>query len=172
MSTDESLAGLTVAAPTKARQRIAFRPHQLLPLLLLPEGMPLQVLMDAASVRVPNTQAWFQGVVSQRGNLLPVFDLAGWAGLASEPGSRVQVVAIGLGAQACAMLSTSTPTLVTIDSDTIDSKIVASDDGALSPYLGTSYASALGRAREFDIQRWLAVETQQISGNAATNATR
>ena len=161
-ATETTIASLEPAAQIIA-PRIAFRPHRQLPWLLLPEGMPLQVLIEAAPVRVPNTRPWFQGVVSQRGNLLPVFDLAGWAGLSDETDARRQVVAIGLGAQACAMLCATTPTLMAIGAE----DATPTEDGALSPFLGRSYISALGRAREFDIQRWLTTAARQISGNAA-----
>ena len=162
-ATETTIASLEPAAHIIA-PRIAVRPHRQLPWLLLPEGMPLQVLIEAAPVRVPNTRPWFQGVVSQRGNLLPVFDLAGWAGLPAETDdAHQQVVAIGLGAQACAMLCATTPTLMAIGAE----YATPTEDGALSPFLGRSYTSALGRAREFDIQRWLATSARQISGNAA-----
>ena len=161
-ATDAGSAGLNPAAQA-ARPRIAFRPHRELPWLLLPDGMPLQVLIDTAAVRVPNTRPWFQGVVSQRGHLLPVFDLAAWAGLSAEEDGHPQIVAIGLGTQACAMMCAAAPTLLTVDRQAPSSI----DDGALSPFLGNSYRSAVGRAREFDIQRWLAAVAQQISGNNA-----
>lgn len=148
-----------------AAPRIAFRPHRALPWLLLPEGMPLQVLIEAAPVRVPNTRSWFKGVVSQRGNLLPIFDLAGWAELPNDGDIQPQVVAIGQGAQACAMLCDAAPALLNIGAEDDATSI---GDGALSPFLGRGYTSALGRAREFDIQRWLATAAQQISGNAAS----
>ncbi len=143
--------------------RIAFRPHRILPWLLLPEGMPLQVLVETTAVRVPNTPPWFQGVVSQRGNLLPVFDLPAWAGLPDDADAQPKIVAIGLGAQACAMLCAITPTLLSVAAE----DQAPSDDGALSPFLGRSYTSALGKAREFDIQRWLATAAQRISTNVA-----
>jgi CheW-like domain len=163
MSTPETAFADVEPAPRVAAPRIAFRPHRQLPWLLLPEGVPLQVLIEAAPVRVPNTRPWFQGVVSQRGNLLPVFDLAAWAGLPQELDTRRQVIAIGLGAQACAMLCAAAPTLLAIGAE--DS--ASTEDGSLSPFLGLGYTSALGKAREFDIQRWLATAARQISGNAA-----
>ncbi len=161
-ATETAMAGFEPAARVAA-PRIAFRPHRQLPWLLLPEGVPLQVLIEAAPVRVPNTRPWFEGVVSQRGNLLPVFDLAAWAGLPNEADTRRQVVAIGLGAQACAMLCAAAPTLLIIGAEDPTS----TEDGTLSPFLGRGYTSALGRAREFDIQRWLTTAARQISGNAA-----
>ncbi len=159
---DATSARLDPPAQRPDAPRIAFRPHRALPWLLLPEGMPLQVLIDAAPVRVPNTRPWFQGVVSQRGNLLPVFDLAGWATLPNDSEAQPQIVAIGLGAQACAMLCAAAPTLLSVGAEDPTS----SENAALSPFLGRGYISALGRAREFDIQRWLATAAQQISSNA------
>lgn len=150
------------AAPVAA-PRIAFRPHRQLPWLLLPDGMPLQILIETAPVRVPNTRAWFRGVVSQRGNLLPVFDLAAWAGMPEQTDAQQNVIVIGLGAQACAMLCFEAPTLLSIDSEDPTS----TEDRALSPFLGRKYASALGGACEFNIQNWLATAAREISSNAA-----
>ena len=164
-ATDAGSAGFDPAAQA-ATPRIAFQPHRVLPWMLLPEGMPLQVLIDPAAVRVPNTRPWFHGVVSQRGYLLPVFDLAAWAGLPAEDDGHPQIVAIGQGTQACAMLCTAAPTLLTVGLQTPST----TEDGALSPFLGSTYSSAIGRAREFDIQRWLATAAQQISGNTAARA--
>lgn len=144
--------------------RIAFRPHHALPWLLLPEGKPLQVLVDSTTVRVPNTRRWFLGVASQRGNLLPVFDMASWAGLPDEVDTHPQIISIGLGTQACAILCTTTPTLLKVSSE----ERTSVGDGVLSPFLGRSYTSAQGGARDFDIQRWLATVAQQISGNTTT----
>lgn len=149
--------------PQPAAPRIAFRPHGSLPWLLLPEGMPMQILPEAAPVRVPNTQHWFRGVASQRGNLLPVFDLAAWADLPIEDDVRPQVVAIGQGAQSCAMLCAGSPTLLNIGPP-VD---CPTEDGALSPFLDGHYDSALGRAREFDIRRWLATAAQKIASDTA-----
>lgn len=143
--------------------RIAFRAHQALPWLLLPHGIPAQLLMDATPVRVPNTRPWFQGMVSQRGNLLPVFDLGHWAGLPEQTGVRPYVVAIGIGAQSCAMHCIVPPTLLLLGQQT---RSDIADDGTLSPYLHLSFDSPSGMAREFDIQRWLAVAAQQFSSNA------
>lgn len=159
---ETTIAGFEPAARVAA-PRIAFRPHHQLPWLLLSDGVPLQILIEATPVRVPNTRPWFHGVVSQRGNLLPVFDLAAWAGLTDETDARRQVVAIGQGAQACAVLCATAPALLTV----VEETSASFEAGALSPFLGRGYTSALGMAHEFDIQRWLTTAARQISGNAA-----
>mgnify|MGYP000856151074 CR=1 FL=1 len=148
------------ASASSAAPRIGFRPHPRLPWLLAPPGVPLQVLIEAAPVRVPNTPAWFRGVVSQRGNLLPVFDLARWAGLDDTGMDRPQVVSVGLGAQACAILCAIAPSLITI----VEEAEHTEAEGPLSPFLGRAYATSRGMASEFDVARWLARESTRLGG--------
>lgn len=161
-ATDAGIVG-SAATAQSAAPRIAFRPHPQLPWLLAPQGIPLQVLIDAAPVRVPNTRPWFRGVVSQRGNLLPVFDLAGWSGL-DDDDAKTHTVSVGVGAQACAILCASAPTLLLTGART---SAVDGESTALGPYLGESYVSAQGIAREFDLAGWLAAAAQDISGGAS-----
>lgn len=163
MSAEAVIPGDATAAA--AAPRIVYRPHPSLPWLLAPEGVALQVLMDSTPVRVPNTRPWFRGVVSQRGVLLPVFDPAVWAGLERDAGSRVQIVAVALGAHACALVCDEPPTLTAIGAERrADEPQEALSP--LSPWLGRTFASALGSVREFDIRRWLADAAQHIAGTA------
>lgn len=150
------------SAQSAVAPRIAFQAHPQLPWLLLPEGVPMQVLIDALPVRVPNTRDWFKGVVSQRGNLLPVFDLAGWAGL-SAADAKPQIVSAGVGASACAIVCAATPTLLYAGREATPATTVA----ALEPFLGRAHVSTQGIAREFDLQRWLAAAAQDITGGAS-----
>jgi chemotaxis signal transduction protein len=158
MSAEPAIAG--DGAATAAAARIVYRPHPSLPWLLAPEGVALQVLMDTTPVRVPNTRPWFRGVVSQRGILLPVFDPALWSGRERDAGSRVQIVAVALGAQACALVCDDPPTLTVLGAELHS----AEAEGPLSPWLGRTFASALGSVHEFDIRRWLADTAQHIAG--------
>lgn len=160
-ATDGSVSGVVSTAPAVA-PRIAFQAHPQLPWLLVPEGVPMQVLIDAVPVRVPNTRSWFKGVVSQRGNLLPVFDLADWAGLSASD-AKPLIVSAGVGASACAIVCAATPTLLFAEREATPAATVA----ALEPFLGRAHASAQGIAREFDLQRWLAAAAQDITGGAS-----
>lgn len=160
-ATNGGFTGAAATAPA-ATPRIAFQAHPQLPWLLVPEGVPMQVLIDAVPVRVPNTRDWFKGVVSQRGNLLPVFDLAGWAGLPASD-ARPQIVSAGVGATACAIVCAATPTLLFAEREAMPAATVA----ALEPFLGRAHASAQGIVREFDLQRWLAAAAQDITGGAS-----
>lgn len=148
-----------IAATTHAAPKIAFRAHPALPWLVLPDGVPMQVVIDAAPVRVPNTQPWFLGVVSQRGVLLPVFDLAGWAGLPHDPSVRTSIAAIGNGSAACAMRCSGMPTLLSLATATQP----VTTGGQLDAYLDAGFDSASGAARGFDVVRWLRVEAPKIA---------
>ena len=161
MSATDDRAG-DAGGDSQAATRIGFRPHPRLPWLLAAPGVPLQVLIEAAPVRVPNTPAWFRGVVSQRGNLLPVFDLARWAGLDDIGMERPQIVSVGQGAQACAVVCGIAPSLIAVIAET--DRVEAA--GALSPFLGLAYATSRGMACEFDIARWLATAASRIDGGA------
>lgn len=142
-----------------ATARIAVQPHPSLPWLLVPDGVPVQVLIDTAPVRVPNTQPWFRGVVSQRGNLMPVFDLGFWAGYPPVEGGRMHIVAVGVGARAFAVVCAVPPALVSPEACAEQ----AVDAGLLTPFLGAGYASAVGTAHAFEMERWLAAAAMQVS---------
>lgn len=145
--------------------RIALQPHPRLPWLLVPGGMPLQVLIDAEPVRVPNTRPWFLGVASQRGVLLPVIDLAGWAGLDGPPGQRRHLVALGAGAHACAVPCHIAPTLLVV-ADAIPES-TGDDEGALEAFLGQRVHASQGIARDFDAPGWFIAAARQIPGDAS-----
>jgi hypothetical protein len=158
METADVIAG-AAAGPAPTPARIALQPHPLLPWLMLPEGVPSQVLMEARPVAVPNTRAWFRGMVSQRGNVLPVFDIGQWAGLEQLDPSQARIVAVGIDAHACALVCHGLPTLVTVHGAT-----PCSDDwGLLAPYLGDMHTSAAGAAYHFDLMRWLADAAQRVT---------
>lgn len=150
-------------AAASAAPRIAFRPHRDMPWLVLPQGVALQILIDAAPVSVPNTRRWFLGVVSQRGNLIPVFDLAQWAGYPPDAAggaqSGAQIVAIGQGAHACALRCSDAPKLLDVTGAGRDDAL----EGPLAPYAARAYDSGSGKAHEFDVQRWLAAIAAQVS---------
>lgn len=165
MSEAAAAAAPAAALPATASSRIAFRPHADLPWLLLPEGLRMEVLMDAAVVRVPNTRAWFHGVISLRGVLLPLFDLGTWAGLREDRLASPQIVSIGSGPQACALRSDGMPMLLQVSADPAPDM---RPGGAIAAYLDDGHDSAVGTAFPFDVVRWLAVETRHVAAESGT----
>lgn len=154
-TTAASAAVVAASAP-----RIALRPHNALPWLLLPQGVALEILIDASAVRVPNTNAWFHGVVSQRGNLLPIFDISRWAGLQPAGDRQRQIIVVGLESRFFGLLSDATPALLHID-DTVDRP--AGYIGPLSPFLSLPQSDGREEAYEFDAAAWLSRVSQDIS---------
>ena len=146
---------------TPSGQRIAIQPHPGLPWLLPPAGVAVQVLIDAVTVRVPNTRPWFLGVTNERGLLLPVFDLAAWCALPVPEGRR-QVVAIGTGATALAVPCHVAPMLLAIEEEHLS----VPDHGALAAFLGRCFHTPHGVASEFDATAWSAAAATQIPGAA------
>jgi len=161
MARDDAMAAATDAHAPADLPLIGVRPHPALPWLLLPDGVPAQVLADAVPVKVPNAQAWFRGVVSQRGNLLPVFDLGEWAGhgrTLGEGRTGPTVVAVGIGAEAFALLSHRQPGLLFVGREAVGNS--AHREGPLADYLGHARPIAAGaaegeHAHAFDARRWL-----------------
>ena len=163
MDRDQAIVAAAVAAPAPAAPsapRIALRPHDSLPWLLLPQGIPLEILIDASAVRVPNTNDWFQGVVSQRGNLLPIFDIASWAGLNTAADRQRQVVVVGLPSRMFGLMSDATPALFHIQGT---GGRRAGYSGALSAYLSLAHSNGREEAYEFDASGWLTHVSQHIS---------
>ncbi len=160
---DRDQATVVMASPAAAvpsAPRIALRPHNALPWLLMPQGVALEVLIDASAVRVPNTNAWFNGVVNQRGNLLPTFDLALWAGLQPANDRPRQIVVVGLESRFFGVLSEATPALLRIEGTRGHH---AEYTGPLSPYLSLAQADSDIEAYEFDASAWLSRVSQDIS---------
>lgn len=150
----------TSAAIAASAPRIALRPHGALPWLLLPQGVALEVLIDATAIRVPNTNDWFHGVVSQRGNLLPIFDLSLWAGLQPADDRLRQIIVVGLESRFFGLLSDTTPALLHIEGT---GGTRAGYIGPLSPYLSLAQADGREEAYEFDVSAWLSRVSQDIS---------
>ncbi len=140
--------------------RIALRPHDALPWLLLPQGVSLEILIDASAARVPNTNAWFHGVVSQRGNLLPIFDLSMWANLQAADDRPRQIIVVDLGPRLFGVLSHTIPALLHIEGK---GSRRAEYIGPLSPYLSLAQSAGDEDAYEFDAPAWLSRVSQEIS---------
>ncbi len=163
MDRDQAIVAATDATSAPAAPsapRIALRPHDALPWLLMPQGVPLEILIDASAVRVPNTSDWFHGVVSQRGNLLPIFDLASWAGLSIAADRPRQVIVVGLPSRTFGLISDTTPRLLHIEGT---GGRPAGYAGALSAYLTLAHSDGREEAYEFAAPEWLAHVSQHVS---------
>ena len=81
--------------------------------LLLPDDRISELVENATVCRLPNTAAWFNGVISLRGNMIPVFDLHEL--FAINHGSlKRRLIAIGESETAVAFWVDDFPKLITI----------------------------------------------------------
>lgn len=151
--------------------RIVVRMHPDMPLLAFPEGVALEVLADPVSIRIPNTRPWFDGAVGLRGNLLPLFDIALWAGHRPATGQR-RLLAVSSSRTPFALVSAEIPQLLTIAPDTTHATHTAEIAAAapaqtLAPYLGAAHRTALGTVHDFDMQAWVAELRRDLAGTTS-----
>lgn len=169
MNADTS-TGLPVPDAPAAPQtsRIVLRVHPEMPLLAFPEGVALEVLADPVSIRIPNTRRWFDGAVGLRGNLLPILDLAAWAGHRTDPGKR-RLLAVSSSKTPFALVSGDIPQLLAIASDGAQSveASAARPADALAAYLGAAHATRLGTVHEFDLHAWVAEVRRDLAGGVS-----
>ncbi len=64
---------------------------------------------------LPNSSAWFSGLVNLRGNLVPAFDLKSLLGGGGSVGDRQMLLVIGRGERAAALVIDGTPDQIRID---------------------------------------------------------
>jgi twitching motility protein PilI len=64
---------------------------------------------------LPNSSAWFSGLVNLRGNLVPVFDLKSLFGVSGPVGYRQMLLVIGSGERIAALVIDGTPDHITVD---------------------------------------------------------
>lgn len=64
--------------------------------LLLPRDAISEIAEQRPECRLPNTPRWFVGVMNQRGNIVPVFDIATMLDAAQDaPGASAWAVVVG-----------------------------------------------------------------------------
>jgi len=64
---------------------------------------------------LPNSSAWFSGLINLRGNLVPVFDLKSLLGVTGPTGHRQMLLVIGGGEKIAALVIDGTPDHISID---------------------------------------------------------
>jgi len=66
---------------------------------------------------LPNSSAWFSGLVNLRGNLVPVFDLKSLLGISGPTGYRQMLLVIGSGEKVAGLVIDGTPDHITLEAD-------------------------------------------------------
>lgn len=78
-------------------------------------NLAVELIEPPACYELPNSRAWFPGLVNLRGNLVPVFDLKSLLGGAGVAGGRQMLLVIGSGERAAALVIDGTPDHISID---------------------------------------------------------
>ena len=104
MASLATVAGARAQPAGIAEPRIVLRcgPDELR--LTLQRGVAVQVAIAPTITRVPQTRAWFRGVINQRGHLHPLFDLAAWCGASPLPLRIDRIVVAEAGEDSAALL--------------------------------------------------------------------
>ena len=84
--------------------------------LLLPREEVSELIENLAVCKLPNTPAWFNGVTSVRGNMIPLFDLHEMFDIEHENVKRRTIV-VGQGETAVGFWVDGMPRMVTLEND-------------------------------------------------------
>jgi twitching motility protein PilI len=78
-------------------------------------NLPIELMELPRCFELPNSGAWFSGLVNLRGNLVPVFDLKPLLGESEPTEDRKMLLVIGGGERAAALIIDGTPDHISID---------------------------------------------------------
>lgn len=78
-------------------------------------SLAVELIELARCYELPNSSAWFSGLVNLRGNLVPVFDLKSLFGVTGPSGYRQMLLVIGSGERVAALVIDGTPDHINID---------------------------------------------------------
>ena len=86
--------------------------------LVLPADEVSELIEKAAVCQLPNTQAWFNGVTSIRGNMIPVFDLHELFSI-EQPAASRRLIVVGQNEAAAAFWVDDFPRLLVFTDEEI-----------------------------------------------------
>lgn len=86
--------------------------------LLLPRDRISELIEQPAVCRLPNTSTWFDGIMSVRGNMIPVFDLHQLFDIAPAAARR-RLIVVGENDRAVAFWADDYPRLLSLDDGSV-----------------------------------------------------
>ncbi|MCW5575628.1 MAG: chemotaxis protein CheW [Burkholderiales bacterium] len=104
------LGGVTAVAAS----RLGFKIGNLRLFMPFDEASELSEMMPV--YRIPNVPAWFRGLANLHGNLVPVVDLSGMAGLTAGQGKSGKLLVVGRGGGAIGVMIDGIPERIPVDS--------------------------------------------------------
>jgi len=159
------VGGTSPAAAAKAQgtayeARQGFRIGELALMVRYADGSELTEMPPL--YRLPNAPSWLLGIANLHGMLVPVFDLAGWAGLdtaAQEPSTRRMLLVLAHGADAAGVVIDGLPRRLRWAQD--QKADAATAPARLAPYVHG--AALIDGALWFDIDRAALLEAIEAS---------
>jgi chemotaxis signal transduction protein len=142
------MAGLTEAVSAQARQ--GFRVGELRFLIRYEEASELTEF--PAIHRLPNAPDWFCGIANLHGKLIPVFDLAAYAGIAADKETRRMLLVLAHGNDATGVLIDGLP-------ERLRQVAGADSDVAVAP---ERLRQHLHRICQINEQLWLDLDTRSL----------
>lgn len=130
-------------------------------LLLSSDKLVSEIFETLPQCALPNTPPWVHAMANQRGNIIPIFDLAILLGLPRKRSSRTYYLVIGQNENAFGMLLDQLPEKITLrPDDRLDNR----------PPLPHKLAPFIRRSFERDGKIWLEWEPLAFISSIAANA--
>lgn len=125
--------------------------------ILLPENTVSEVLDRSNIFPIPNTAAWFEGLINLRGNVVPVFDIRSLFGTVPVAGERQMLLVIDKGENALGIAIDGLP-------------VPAPDSAPLGqrPLLPGVLEKFTASVFEQDDRLWLEVDVPGLVGSLST----
>lgn len=137
------------------RTRIGVRLHASWPRLLLPAPALVQLAIEPAVAPIPNCATWLRGALGQRGAILPVLDIAAWAGEALADLQRAPIVMVDSGPRAFALVCAAAPEV--LEARPLAGSVPAIEGlpEGLYPYLDEALSDGDHVLASFAVHRWI-----------------
>ena len=145
-----------------ARQAINRQGFRIGSLALLTGYDQASELTEMAEIfRVPNTAHWFLGLANLHGNLVPLFDLAAYLGIARGAEQKPMMLVWGRGEEAAAVVIDGLPARLRLaDADRLEFPAVAE---ALADFVSAGFDHAGEVWLEFEHRRFFEDAAQRVS---------
>jgi len=145
-----------VASREQVRQtpRVAVQLHRSWSMLLLPADALVQVAVEPSVAPIPNCAAWFPGVLGRRGTIVPIFDVATWAGERQVDIGSTQFIVVDAGPRSFALLCSAAPEVVEAE-QRAGTRLEGLPE-RLHPYLPGAMNTRETFLATFDVRRWIA----------------
>jgi chemotaxis signal transduction protein len=147
-----AMPGVGLAAKASEQARQGFRVGELRFLIRYEAASELTELPDIH--RLPNAPVWFLGIANLHGKLVPVFDLAAYAGIAPDRETRRMLLVLAHGNDATGVLIDGIPERLRLMSG-------AESDVAAAPERLRPHLHHICQIKE---QLWLDLDTRSLLG--------